>query len=251
MSQTTAPRPSARRDACASVAILSVLLVFVWTAARIHYAFGGNWTAVFCTGAMSPRTAGSECGDVSFPRRRRRWPILPIPGARSISPKRLLPLCGCAAGAFSPASGSAGGLAVRPRTATLDRRRVLCRGDGLPGVGRILVGPVVGAPRPLCALGAPVCGRPRHLGILRPHAGRRRAPGAVRRVSVVLRRGALEPCLVAGNAGCPHARNRSAARRRVGDGSLARSRLAPGRVVCFERRPGGRLVRVPGRASAA
>jgi hypothetical protein len=32
------------------VAILSVLLVFAWTAARIHYAFGGNWTATFCTG---------------------------------------------------------------------------------------------------------------------------------------------------------------------------------------------------------
>jgi hypothetical protein len=29
-----------------------MLLVFVWTAARIHYAFGGNWTAVFCTGKI-------------------------------------------------------------------------------------------------------------------------------------------------------------------------------------------------------
>ncbi len=33
------------------MAILAVVLVFGWTAARIHYALGGNWTAVFCTGA--------------------------------------------------------------------------------------------------------------------------------------------------------------------------------------------------------
>jgi hypothetical protein len=32
------------------VAILAVALVFGWTAARIHYAFGGNWTAVFFSG---------------------------------------------------------------------------------------------------------------------------------------------------------------------------------------------------------
>jgi hypothetical protein len=32
------------------LAIFSALLIFAWTAARVHYAFGGNWTAVFCTG---------------------------------------------------------------------------------------------------------------------------------------------------------------------------------------------------------
>jgi hypothetical protein len=32
------------------VALMSALLVFTWTAARIHYAFGGNWTAAFCSG---------------------------------------------------------------------------------------------------------------------------------------------------------------------------------------------------------
>jgi hypothetical protein len=31
---------------------MSVLLVFVWTAAEIHYAFGGNWTAAFRTGPI-------------------------------------------------------------------------------------------------------------------------------------------------------------------------------------------------------
>lgn len=43
-------RLSAVRGTCARVAILSALLIFVWTAARIHYVFRGNWTAVFFTG---------------------------------------------------------------------------------------------------------------------------------------------------------------------------------------------------------
>jgi hypothetical protein len=34
------------------VAILSVILVLVWTTARIHYACGGNWTATFNTGTV-------------------------------------------------------------------------------------------------------------------------------------------------------------------------------------------------------
>jgi hypothetical protein len=50
MSSTTAGL-SGGRGVCALVAILSMALVFGWTAARIHYAFGGNWTAVFCAGA--------------------------------------------------------------------------------------------------------------------------------------------------------------------------------------------------------
>ncbi|MGO4883607.1 MAG: hypothetical protein ACLP59_22725 [Bryobacteraceae bacterium] len=41
------------RDACA-LAVLAALAVFAWTAARIHYAFAGNWTAVFCNGAEFP-----------------------------------------------------------------------------------------------------------------------------------------------------------------------------------------------------
>jgi hypothetical protein len=32
------------------VALMAALLVFGWTAARIHFVFGGNWTAAFCTG---------------------------------------------------------------------------------------------------------------------------------------------------------------------------------------------------------
>jgi hypothetical protein len=31
-----------------------MILVLVWTTARIHYAFGGNWTAIFTSGKMFP-----------------------------------------------------------------------------------------------------------------------------------------------------------------------------------------------------
>ena len=50
MAASTASRPGASRGACAGVALLSALVVFAWTAARIHYACDGNWTALFCTG---------------------------------------------------------------------------------------------------------------------------------------------------------------------------------------------------------
>ena len=46
-------RPAASRGACIYIAIAAVLLVFLWTTLRIHYVFGGNWTALFCTGAES------------------------------------------------------------------------------------------------------------------------------------------------------------------------------------------------------
>jgi hypothetical protein len=51
MSSSAECRPSTSRGACAFVAILFTLLVFAWTAARVHYVAGGNWTIVFCTGA--------------------------------------------------------------------------------------------------------------------------------------------------------------------------------------------------------
>lgn len=55
------------RLACASIAILSCLLVFSWTAARIHYAFGGNWTALFCTGVAFPVPPELDAGTYRFP----------------------------------------------------------------------------------------------------------------------------------------------------------------------------------------
>jgi hypothetical protein len=66
MSAFTASGPGASRGACALVAIMSVLLVFVWTAARIHYAFGGNWTAVFCTGTIFRVPPDLDAGTYRF-----------------------------------------------------------------------------------------------------------------------------------------------------------------------------------------
>ena len=45
---------SSRRGNSAAVATLSVLLVFCWTAARVHFVTAGNWTALFYTGAGIP-----------------------------------------------------------------------------------------------------------------------------------------------------------------------------------------------------
>jgi hypothetical protein len=46
-------RSSSGHGACILVALVSVLLVSLWTVARVHYAFGGNWTAPFSTGKTS------------------------------------------------------------------------------------------------------------------------------------------------------------------------------------------------------
>jgi hypothetical protein len=48
------------------VAILSVLAVLTWTAARIHYACDGNWTAVFCTGTKSHVPPDLDAGTYRF-----------------------------------------------------------------------------------------------------------------------------------------------------------------------------------------
>lgn len=60
-------RPTASRGACSCIAIAAVLLVFLWTALRIHYVFGGNWSALFCTGAESPVPPELEAGTYRFP----------------------------------------------------------------------------------------------------------------------------------------------------------------------------------------
>src|SRR5262245_44209230 len=51
MSASQAAGQNAGRGKCALIAFVSTLLVFGWTAARVHYMFGGNWTALFYTGA--------------------------------------------------------------------------------------------------------------------------------------------------------------------------------------------------------
>ena len=61
------PSPlSAHRGACALLAILSVILVLVWTTARIHYAFAGNWTAIFTSGKMFPGPPDLDAGTYRF-----------------------------------------------------------------------------------------------------------------------------------------------------------------------------------------
>ncbi len=52
MSAPTIARLDTGRRACAGLALLAVLLVSIWTTARIHYVFGGNWTALFCSSTM-------------------------------------------------------------------------------------------------------------------------------------------------------------------------------------------------------
>jgi hypothetical protein len=66
MPALVASRSSESRRACASVALASALLVFAWTAGRIHYAFGGNWTAVFCTGTLFQVPRDLEAGTYRF-----------------------------------------------------------------------------------------------------------------------------------------------------------------------------------------
>ncbi len=60
------PRSPCRR-ASALAATLAALLVFAWTAARIHYACGGNWTAVFCTGTTFRVPPDLAAGTYRFP----------------------------------------------------------------------------------------------------------------------------------------------------------------------------------------
>ena len=43
-----------RRGTCAAAALAALALVLAWSAARVHYANGGNWTALFCSGAGVP-----------------------------------------------------------------------------------------------------------------------------------------------------------------------------------------------------
>ena len=60
-------RPAASQGVCSYIAIAAVLLVFLWTTLRIHYVFGGNWTALFCTGAESLVPPELEAGTYRFP----------------------------------------------------------------------------------------------------------------------------------------------------------------------------------------
>jgi hypothetical protein len=51
----------------AQVAILALSLVFLWTAARVHDTFGGNWTAPFYTGTNYPTPPDLDADTYRFP----------------------------------------------------------------------------------------------------------------------------------------------------------------------------------------
>ncbi len=64
--RSTASHSGVNRRVCAAAAVLSALLVFLWMAAHIHYAFGGNWTAAFYTGTIFPVPPDIEAGTYRF-----------------------------------------------------------------------------------------------------------------------------------------------------------------------------------------
>src|SRR5271168_2707503 len=61
MSGSTASRT---RASCA--AAIAVTVILGWTTARVHYVFGGNWTALFCTGANQRMPPDLEPGTYRF-----------------------------------------------------------------------------------------------------------------------------------------------------------------------------------------
>jgi hypothetical protein len=61
------PGPKVPRTACAAAAAAAAVMVVVWTSARIHYVFDGNWTALFCTGAKARVPPDLEAETYRFP----------------------------------------------------------------------------------------------------------------------------------------------------------------------------------------
>ena len=57
---------TATRTRATYVAAIALTVILVWTTARVHYAFGGNWTALFCTGANFPVPPDLEPGTYRF-----------------------------------------------------------------------------------------------------------------------------------------------------------------------------------------
>jgi hypothetical protein len=64
--QSIDSRPGLSCNLCTGVALLAALLVFAWTAARIHYDCAGNWTAVFRTGAIFRVPPDLDAGTYRF-----------------------------------------------------------------------------------------------------------------------------------------------------------------------------------------
>ena len=47
--------PLSVRSRLVTVALVCALCAFIWQALTVRYSYGGNWTALFCTGALSPK----------------------------------------------------------------------------------------------------------------------------------------------------------------------------------------------------
>jgi len=56
-----------RRACCARVAILAVALVLTWSAARVYFVNGGNWTALFCSGTYFSLPPDLDAGTYRVP----------------------------------------------------------------------------------------------------------------------------------------------------------------------------------------
>jgi hypothetical protein len=51
--------PLSVRSRCLALALACALCAFIWQALTVRYSYGGNWTALFCTGALSPKPPGA------------------------------------------------------------------------------------------------------------------------------------------------------------------------------------------------
>ncbi len=58
---------AAGRRACVLAALAGALAVWAWQAATVHFNYGGNWTALFCTGSASPAPKELAAGTYVFP----------------------------------------------------------------------------------------------------------------------------------------------------------------------------------------
>jgi len=55
-------RAPLQRRTCALVALFALAVVFSWTVLRVHYVFGGNWTAIFYNGTVFEQPPDLQAG---------------------------------------------------------------------------------------------------------------------------------------------------------------------------------------------
>ncbi len=59
-------KPTGPRAVCVFYALLGVLAVGCWQTATVHFNYGGNWTALFCTGSRFPVPPELAAGTYTF-----------------------------------------------------------------------------------------------------------------------------------------------------------------------------------------